>query len=119
MDEDCEKPLLNEGCKYIDKSEKRGGKYYYRIAAIDKTGKEIVKEFVEIRTLGRQEMETILGSKHSGQLEIPVEVSAPTKVVLELFDIKRRHYNRFFSLKIHSEVGLYILNRKLYIQTYQ
>ncbi|MDC0231463.1 metallophosphoesterase family protein, partial [Aureispira] len=70
--------------KYIDKSEKRGGKYYYRIAAIDKSGKEYVQEFVEIRTLGSQEMETISGSIHSEILQIPIDIPEPTKIVLEL-----------------------------------
>ncbi len=75
--------------KYTDKSHKRGGKYYYRIAAIDRTGKEYVQDYIEVRTLGSQELETIYGSI-PGPLQVPVNVPAPTKVIIELFDTKRR-----------------------------
>ena len=76
--------------KYIDKSPKRGGKYYYRIVAIDRMGKEYVQDFVDVRTYGSDAMETIKASIQAGQLQVPLEMPLSTKVILELFDIKRK-----------------------------
>lgn len=76
--------------KYIDKSPKRGGKYYYRIVAIDRMGKEYVQDFVDVRTYGSDDIETIKASIHAGQLQVPLEMAIRTKVSLELFDTKRK-----------------------------
>lgn len=106
--------------KYTDKSLKRGGKYYYRIAAIDRSGKEFVQEYMEVRTLGSQSLETIQGSIHSGQLQVPLQLTEPTKVIIELFDTKRRRVfvrefdatagTKNFPLNIrHLEEGFYLL----------
>lgn len=106
--------------QYTDKTPKRGGKYYYRIAAIDRTGKEYVEQHIEVRTLGSQVLETINGSIHAGQLQVPLNIKSPSKVVIELFDTKRRQVfirefeakagQQIFPLNIrHLEEGFYLL----------
>lgn len=76
--------------EYVDRTEKRGGKYYYRIAAIGNTGGEYVQEYLEVRTLGSDVLETLQSNAGTGRLQVPIEVSRPSKVVVELFDTKRR-----------------------------
>lgn len=106
--------------KYTDRSQKRGGKYYYRIAAIDRSGKEFVQEYMEVRTLGSQTLEVMEGSIHAGQLEVPLTLSEPSQVIIELFDTKRRRvFVREFEAKSgyqnfplnikHLEEGHYLL----------
>jgi len=103
-------PSNQQVYKYTDKSDKRGGKYYYRIAAIDRTGKEYVQNYIEVRTLGSQELETIHGSIHSGPLQVPIDVPTPTKVVIELFDTKRRQVfvREFQAAAGYQKLGLNI-----------
>ncbi|BDS14749.1 purple acid phosphatase family protein [Aureispira anguillae] len=88
--------------QYTDRTSKRGGKYYYRIAAIDRSGKEFVQEYMEVRTLGSESLETIKGSVHSGQLQVPLSIREPSKVIIELFDTKR---NRVFVREFDAEAG--------------
>lgn len=105
---------------YVDRTPKRGGKYYYRIAAIDRSGKEFVQEHIEVRTLGSQTLDVMQGSIHAGQLQVPINVKNPTKVIIELFDTKRRQvFIREFEAKAgpqriplnirHLEEGHYLL----------
>ena len=106
--------------EYVDRTEKRGGKYYYRIAAIDQSGKEFVQEYIEVRTLGSETLDLIEGSVHSGQLQVPLTLTEPTRVIIELFDTKRRPVfvrefdavsgEQSFPLNIrHLEKGFYLL----------
>ena len=53
-------------------------------------GKEYVQDFVDVRTYGSDAMETIKASIQAGQLQVPLEMPLSTKVILELFDIKRK-----------------------------
>lgn len=76
--------------KYTDRMTKGGGKYYYRIVAIDNANREYAQEYLEVRTLGSQSLETIEGSVRVGQLQIPINVEQTGNVVIELFDTKRR-----------------------------
>lgn len=84
------KPNNQHTYKYTDRVTSSGGKYYYRIAAIDNAGSEYTQEYLEVRTLGSQSLETIQGSIHAGQLQIPINVEQTSNVVIELFDTKRR-----------------------------
>jgi hypothetical protein len=106
--------------QYIDRSEKRGGKYYYRIAAIDPSGQEFAQEHLEVRTLGSETLDLMEGSVHAGQLHVPLTLTEPTKVIIELFDTKRRQVfirefdavagKQSFPLNIrHLEKGFYLL----------
>ncbi len=88
---------------YIDKNYKRGGKYYYRIVAIDRAGQEIAQEFLEVRTLGSDKLETIQANTSMGQLQVPITLKTSSKVVLELFDTKRR---RVFVREFDGQKGL-------------
>lgn len=88
---------------YVDKNQKRGGKYYYRIVAIDKGGQELAQEFLEIRTLGSDKLETIQANTSMGQLQVPITITSASKVVLELFDTKRR---RVFVREFEGKKGL-------------
>ncbi len=88
---------------YEDKDDKRGGKYYYRIVAIDRGGQEIAQEYLEVRTLGSDKLETIQANTSMGQLQVPITVNSPSKVVLELFDTKRR---RVFIREFDGKQGL-------------
>jgi len=106
--------------EYTDRTEKRGGKYYYRIAAIDDAGKEFVQEYIEVRTLGSETLDLIEGSINAGQFQVPLTLTEPTKVIIELFDTKRRPVfvrefdaiagEQNFPLNIkHLEKGFYLL----------
>jgi hypothetical protein len=115
-------PSANKQCtyEYVDRTEKRGGKYYYRIAAIDQSGKEFAQEHIEVRTLGSETLDLIEGSVHAGQLQVPLTLTEPTRVIIELFDTKRRPVfvrefdavagEQRFPLNIrHLEKGFYLL----------
>lgn len=88
--------------EYADRSDKRGGKYYYRIAAIDATGRELAQEYLEVRLLGSERLETLQISAQSGQVAIPINMMSDGKVVLELFDTKRR---RVFVREFDAQQG--------------
>ncbi len=105
---------------YTDKTDKRGGKYYYRIVAIDRSGLELTQEYLEVRTLGSDKLETIQANTSMGQLQVPITIASPSKVVLELFDTKRRRvFIREFDGKAgeqnlplnirHLEAGYYLM----------
>ncbi|MGH1335663.1 MAG: fibronectin type III domain-containing protein [Aureispira sp.] len=96
---------------YVDKNYKRGGKYYYRIVAIDKGGQELTQDFLEVRTLGSDKLETIEANTNMGQLQVPITITSPGKVILELFDTKRR---RVFIREFEGKVG--VLNLPLNIR---
>lgn len=96
-------PSKQQNYTYIDKKEKRGGKYYYRIVAIDRSGQELTQEFLEVRMLGSDKLETIQANTSMGQLQVPITLSSPSKVMLELFDTKRR---RVFVREFEGKAGL-------------
>jgi len=92
--------------RYIDKTDRRGGKYYYRIVATDRRGREIIQENIEIRTLGSEKLETIKASLHSGQLQVPIDLLNPSLVIIELFDIKRK---KVFVRKFEAKDGYQVI----------
>ena len=92
--------------KYIDNTDQRGGKYYYRIVGIDRAGKELVLESTEIRTLGKQNLELIESSISTGQLKIPVDLRADTPITLELFDTQRK---KVFVREINAKKGYQVI----------
>lgn len=92
--------------KYIDNTDYRGGKYYYRIVGIDRAGKEIVLESIEIRTLGKQNLEIIESSLSTGQLKIPIDLRENTPITLELYDTQRK---RVFVRKIEAKKGYQVV----------
>lgn len=96
---------------YEDDAYKRGGKYYYRIVAIDRGGQELTQEFLEVRTLGSDKLETIQANTSMGQLQVPITLNGPSKVILELFDTKRR---RVFVREFEGQEG--VLNLPLNIR---
>lgn len=95
-------PRKQQAYEYTDRSDKRGGKYYYRIAAVDQGGQEITQQYLEVRLLGSDRLETLQASTQSGQVYVPIELQAPGRVVLELFDTKRR---RVFIREFDAEPG--------------
>ncbi len=92
--------------KYIDNTDHRGGKYYYRIVGIDRAGKELVLESTEIRTLGKQNLELIESSISTGQLKIPVDLRADASITLELFDTQRK---KVFVREINAKKGYQVI----------
>lgn len=88
--------------QYIDKTPKRGGKYYYRIAAIEQGGRELTQQYLEVRLLGSDRLETLQVSTGSGQVYVPINMQSTGRVVLELFDTKRR---RVFVREFDAERG--------------
>ncbi len=80
----------NHTYKYTDKTDRKGGKYYYRIVAVDRLSKEVALQYTEVRSLGSEELEVAHASIHSGQLKVPIEVQNDSEVFLELFDTQRK-----------------------------
>ena len=79
-----------------------------------------MQEHIEVRTLGSETLDLIEGSVHAGQLQLPLNLTEPTKVIIELFDTKRRQVfvrefdadagEQSFPLNIrHLEEGFYLL----------
>lgn len=75
---------------YKDISFSQGGKCYYRIVAFDKTNRELAKQDVEIRTLGGNNMETIVVSVNSGILMLDLNLDDQTTVSVEIYDTRRK-----------------------------
>ncbi len=91
---------------YIDKTERRGGKYFYRVVVTDRAGKELLLEVVEVRTLGKQSLENLTASIGEGQLKVPLDLTEESNVTLELFDINR---NPVFVRTFSAEKGYQVL----------
>lgn len=76
--------------EFTDKTINRGGKIYYRVIAVDVLGKEVTKQYFELRMLGSEEMEMLVANFNSGQLVIPLLMPYQERVTIELFDTKRK-----------------------------
>lgn len=80
----------NHAYEFVDKNVNRGGKIYYRVIAVDVLGKEHIKQYFELRMLGNEEMETLVGNLNSGQLVIPIFMPYPERLSIEIYDTRRR-----------------------------
>jgi len=75
---------------FADPIPAKGGKLFYRIAIVDAMGNEKLKREVEVRTLGSEQLETVMASLASGQLLVDVDLPEATEVEIELFDRQRK-----------------------------
>lgn len=106
--------------EFVDETSEKGGKLFYKIVAVDRSGKEICSNILEVRTLGKQNMEELTGDLSAGLLKVPLDVADPTRVKIDMYDIKRnvvfsKAYNAdentvYLSLNIrHLEKGFYLM----------
>ncbi len=75
--------------KYFDTSPKKGGKYFYRIAPINYSGKELMHHTIEFRSIGNQSIDLINLPLENSSFKLPLSLKEDARVVLSLFDIKR------------------------------
>ena len=106
--------------EFVDETSEKGGKLFYKIVAVDRSSKEICSSILEVRTLGKQNMEELAGDLSAGLLKVPLDVADPTRVKIDMYDIKRnvvfsKEYNAdentaHLSLNIrHLEQGFYLM----------
>lgn len=75
--------------KYTDYTQKKGGKYYYKISAVSTKGKELAYTFLEMRTMGQLSLDH-LETEKGKSVAFNLNLYQPTDVLIELFDVNRK-----------------------------
>lgn len=75
---------------FQNKSPSRGGKMYYRIVAMDVSGREKDRKSMEIRTTGNEPMEILRVNSNTGRLIVPVVMPYDECVLIDILDVNRR-----------------------------
>lgn len=89
---------------FTDASQKRSGKTYYRIIAVDAAGNERHKQEVEVRSLSSyNEMDVLSVNISTGILNVDLELQGNEEVLIEIYDINRKMvFVQRMQLKSHT-----------------